>query len=122
MSQNNKKLIYTAYVRPILTYAAPVWCSMATTHINKIQRIQKKFLRLVTWSKYDTPIIRLHLLANIDDIQTFVNKISNKFYKNQLKGNPLLLEINDKIDNYIRNNTKFKHKPPYYNYIKDKNT
>lgn len=34
VSPRNKKLIYTMILRPIITYAAAVWCSAAPTNIN----------------------------------------------------------------------------------------
>lgn len=43
-----KRLLYTAIIRPVITYAAPVWGCAAETHIKKIQVIQNKILRIIT--------------------------------------------------------------------------
>lgn len=37
------KILYTAYVRSILDYACPIWSPFYAIHINRIERIQKKF-------------------------------------------------------------------------------
>ncbi|KAG6464267.1 hypothetical protein O3G_MSEX014401 [Manduca sexta] len=39
------KIVYYAYVRSVLEYASPVWCPNYNTYINRIESIQKKFVR-----------------------------------------------------------------------------
>lgn len=39
------KVVYYAYVRSILEYASPIWSPFYAIHIDKIERIQKKFLK-----------------------------------------------------------------------------
>lgn len=45
------KLLYKMCAKPALLYAAPVWAAAARTHLNKLQKVQNKFLRII----YDPP-------------------------------------------------------------------
>ncbi|GFT46203.1 uncharacterized protein TNCV_1851041 [Trichonephila clavipes] len=54
LSLENKVILYKQVLRPIITYASPVWGAAAATHMKKIQVIQNKILRLITnapWEK-----------------------------------------------------------------------
>ncbi|GFV06858.1 RNA-directed DNA polymerase from mobile element jockey [Trichonephila clavipes] len=48
LSLENKVILYKQVLRPIITYASPVWGAAAATHMKKIQIIQNKILRLMT--------------------------------------------------------------------------
>jgi hypothetical protein len=39
-------LLYTSIIRPLITYACPVWAAASNTKIKKIQTFQNKFLRI----------------------------------------------------------------------------
>lgn len=39
------RLLYCTFVRPILEYASPVWSPIQGCHINRIEAVQRKFLR-----------------------------------------------------------------------------
>lgn len=69
LSQHDKKLIYLIYVIPILTYAAPVRCTMAITHINKLQQMQ---------NKHGNPTIKCNSTTQFHDPNI-------KFYKKTLE-------------------------------------
>ena len=36
LSTRNKLLLYTAIVRPVITYASPIWSGTSETNINKL--------------------------------------------------------------------------------------
>ena len=44
LNEKSKKILFTSYIRSILTYACPVFSNCAKTHISKIQIIQNKNL------------------------------------------------------------------------------
>ncbi|GFW04404.1 RNA-directed DNA polymerase from mobile element jockey [Trichonephila clavipes] len=48
LSLKNKVLLYKQVLRPVLTYAAPVWGAAAPTTIKKVQTMQNKILRIMT--------------------------------------------------------------------------
>lgn len=93
LSMATKRLLYTATIRPIITYASPVWCSMSKTSMTKIQRIQNKCLRLVLNKEWYTRIDELHELSGLDRIEQFVKRISEKFYKKGIKNSELTKHI-----------------------------
>lgn len=93
LSISTKRLLYTAIIRPILTYASPVWCSMSKTSMTKIQRIQNKCLRLVLNKEWYTTINELHELSGLERIETFIKRLSRNFYAKQIKNSELTKNI-----------------------------
>lgn len=78
-----KTLLYKSFVRPILTYAAPVIGAAARSHIQNLQITQNNVLRTITNKHFDghshTSIQTLHKIANIETIQEFISKLTNNF-------------------------------------------
>lgn len=72
LSIKNKKLLYTAIIRPIITYAAPIWYSASKNSKNKVQRLQNKCIRLVLNKHWNTRIDELHALSGIETIEEYV--------------------------------------------------
>lgn len=108
LSSKNKKILYTAIIRPAITYAAPVWCSVPKTSILKLQRIQNKCLRLVLNADRYTKITDLHNLANLETIEEFVIRISKNFYLNQIKKSNLTRKLTDREQ--LNSLPKYTHK------------
>lgn len=52
LSLDNKLLLYKTSVRPVLTYASPVWGNAATSTIYRLQVLQNKVLRTITDSPW----------------------------------------------------------------------
>ena len=75
----NKLLIYKLAIRPIFTYGCPAFESMAKTHLQKLQVLQNKFLRIIlNKTRYDR-IIDLHQEAKIPSIEEYVGKLQTNF-------------------------------------------
>ncbi|GFT62926.1 RNA-directed DNA polymerase from mobile element jockey [Trichonephila clavipes] len=47
LSIENKVLLYTAVMRPILSYASPVWGYAAKTNINILDTLQNSLIRMI---------------------------------------------------------------------------
>jgi exonuclease III len=75
-----KLTLYRSYIRPILTYACPVFANAAKTHLDKLQVKQNKNLRMVLNAPFRTRIQTLHKKANIPTISEFITKLTEKFY------------------------------------------
>ncbi|CAG5078577.1 Protein of unknown function, partial [Cotesia congregata] len=82
--QHNKALIHKMLLRPIMLYAAPVWCSAAPTNIKLLQTYQNKCLRLILSANRYTRITELHNRTGIPYIKDYIEDLANKFYENQL--------------------------------------
>jgi hypothetical protein len=75
-----KLTLYRSYIRPILTYACPVFANAAKTHLNKLQVLQNKNLRMVLNAPFRTRIKTLHKKANLPTINEFITKLTERFY------------------------------------------
>lgn len=113
LNTSNKKLIYRTIIRPILTYAAPVWQSAFKTVKSKLQQYQNKCLRLVKSKDRYTKITDLHRLTRLPTLDEYIYNISEKFYTHKLNANRQTEHIRD----IRRHNAPFgiKHKLPYQN-------
>ena len=108
LSPTNKRLIYVQIIRPIMAYAAPVWCSTSKTQFNRLQRIQNKFLRCITSAGRYSRINDLHAMANIERIDTFIRDMSEKFFKEKIYASPLTSNLTS-----IKFDSNPRHKPIY---------
>lgn len=113
LKTKTKTLLYKVVIRPIITYAAPVWQNASKTAKTRLQRYQNKCLRLTTDKDRYTKITDLHRLASIPTIDEYIYHISEKFYRHKLNNNRLTADIT-KIR---RHNAPYrlKHKLPYQN-------
>lgn len=112
LSVKNKRLLYTAVIRPTITYAAPVWCSVSKTAFKKLQRIQNKCLRLILNADRYTRITELHNVTKLETIQEYTTKISKNFYSHHIKNNPLTKNMTD--PEQINSLASYKHKFLYH--------
>lgn len=91
LSTANKSTIFKMYIRPILTYACPLWQGAARMHLNKFQVIQNKALKLIynlNWRFRTTAIYRN---TNFKTIYNIVSEMSAKFRES------CSISTNDKI-------------------------
>lgn len=69
------RTLYCTFVRPILEYASCVWCPYVSVHINRVEMVQRRFVRFALRGlPWDNPIIlppyhdRLQLIK-LDSLQ-----------------------------------------------------
>ena len=105
----SKKIIYTAYIRSILSYACPVFSNCAKTHTQKLQVTQNKCLRMVLGVQYATMITTLHKEANIPYIKEFIEKLTARFYQ---KCNLSKSSLIANLDDYSKVNYRIKRRLP----------
>ncbi|GBN65218.1 hypothetical protein AVEN_213057-1 [Araneus ventricosus] len=95
MSKENKVLIYTAVLRPVLTYASPIWAYAAKSNFNIMDRCQNIILRQIAkarWLMRNEDI--WHALNIPPPIKEFIKSISeNCFNSLELIGNEAIKEI-----------------------------
>ena len=80
-SFNSKLTIYRSYIRPVLTYACPVFTNCPKVHFNRLQIMQNKCLRMVLSAPYFTWTTELHHDTNLPTIRGFVDKLTENFYR-----------------------------------------
>ena len=111
LNVKTKKILYTAYVRSILTYACPVFSNCAKTHIQRLQVLQNKNLRMVLSAPYSTRIAELHEQLEIPSIHDFIAKLTDRFYNQSVNSvNIFISNLNDYSGNVI--NFRIKHRLP----------
>lgn len=79
LSMQNKVIIFKAALRPIYTYACPLFDRIAHTNLKKLQVIQNKILKMIFDLPWRTPTIQLHLDNNIELVSDFANKLRMRF-------------------------------------------
>ena len=84
-----KVTLYKVCIRPVITYGHQVWAAAAKSHIQKTQRVQNKFLRIILNKARGTSINKLHELANIQPIGDYIAQSTSRTY-NHLHTNPLI--------------------------------
>jgi hypothetical protein len=80
-SLKSKLTIYKSYIRPILTYACPIFSNCPKTHFNRLQIMQNKCLRMVLSAPYYTRVTELHHDAKVPYIRNYVNTLTENFYR-----------------------------------------
>lgn len=80
LSEKNKTIIYKTLIRPIITYAAPVWSSMSKSNYKSLQVIQNKCLKIAGNypNFYSTSVI--HKEMKVEYLSDFTKKIGHKFF------------------------------------------
>jgi hypothetical protein len=90
MNFETKLTLYKTIIRPIITYASPIWSnSIHNAHIERIQLLQNRVLRMIFQAPRSTKITLLHeqsklpQLQNVFEIQTinFLDKIGNSSHE-----------------------------------------
>ncbi|GFT20519.1 RNA-directed DNA polymerase from mobile element jockey [Trichonephila clavipes] len=98
LSINTKRRIYLQYLLPIVTYASPVWGSVATCHINKLQILQNRAFRLSLNAPTYIKRIHLHRDLKIPALSSRIRKLATNFH-DQVASHPnRLINIQPFID------------------------
>jgi len=79
LSIPNKLTLYKLCIRPILTYAAPVWSNTSSYNYRRLQISQSKCLRVIGNFPRRTPIPRLRTTLNVTPIRDFIYRLTANF-------------------------------------------
>ena len=99
--------LYKSLIRPILTYACPVWGYSAKIHIKKVEVVQNKILYMITKLPRVTPLRTLHREVGIETICEYIRQATQKLYDSREGHNNPMVESLGRYD--MRND---KHKRP----------
>ena len=88
---HNKLLLFKGVFRAVLTYGSPAWMTCAAMHRRRLQLKQNKLLKMILnrapWYRTED----LHVEANMETVDQFINRIWEKFRAScQLSINPLI--------------------------------
>jgi hypothetical protein len=109
LSQQGKITLYRSYIRPVMTYACPVFSNCAKSHMQRLQIFQNKCLRMALNAHYRTRVSNLHHKTRIPMIRSFVDRLTERFYKKcAYSTNKLVSRLGD----YSRLSCRPKHRLP----------
>ncbi|GFV03737.1 RNA-directed DNA polymerase from mobile element jockey [Trichonephila clavipes] len=77
LSRDNKVLLFTAVMRPILVYGCPVWGYAAKTNINILDTLQNSTIRMIPWSNTRAPTQLSVMKADFRMIQDISSTIGS---------------------------------------------
>ena len=99
-------------IRPVLTYAAPVWSNTSSSNYRHLQLLQSKCLRVIGNYPRRTPISHLHSALNLEPIHEFIYRLTGKFFNNRsTHPNPLVRQIGNYTLPYLHKQyRKYIHK------------
>ena len=80
LTLHNKLTIYKLPIRPILTYAAPVWSNTSPSNYRHLQVLQSKCFRVIGDYPRSTPIPHLHSTLSLEPIHEFIYRLTAKFF------------------------------------------
>lgn len=79
LSIDNKKLIFKTALRPIYTYACPLYDAIAKSHLQKLQILQNRILKMIFNLPWYTRTTSLHSDNDIELVQDFTNRLKENF-------------------------------------------
>lgn len=94
LSQCNKKLIYSTIIRPIMSYASPVWSTAANTHTQKLNVLQNKIIKTIFKLPRRTPTYLLQHISGFLPFHQYFQSLNINFTQNCATSNyELIREI-----------------------------
>ncbi|GFV19825.1 RNA-directed DNA polymerase from mobile element jockey [Trichonephila clavipes] len=91
LSLENKVNLYKQVLRPIITYASPVWGAAAATNMKKIQVIQNKILRLITNAPWYVRNDVIHYDLHMEPISSYITKLARNVFRSiENHDNPII--------------------------------
>ncbi|GFX75394.1 RNA-directed DNA polymerase from mobile element jockey [Trichonephila clavipes] len=75
-------LIYTLILKPLLTYASPIWAHAARTNINRIESSQNAILRQILDAHWYMRNADIRTSCKIRTIRQSIRKIAINFFSN----------------------------------------
>ena len=108
LSRENKLLIYKTMLRTVFTSACPVWCSVADSVLQALEKFNNTTILTICKAYRFMTYKRVRLEAGIESVREFVNKEVNKYFNSiRQKSNPLMRNVNlDALKkHYLVNNT-----------------
>ncbi|GFT48048.1 RNA-directed DNA polymerase from mobile element jockey [Trichonephila clavipes] len=82
LNRHNKLLIYTLIMKPLFTYASPVWGHAAKTNINLLETAQNLIIRQICNAHWYMRNKDLRIACNIPTIRQTIRKLAINFFNN----------------------------------------
>lgn len=80
LSHQNKNLLFKCVLRPILSYASPIWYKAAKCHLKKLQIIQNKCLKIINNKYWRYSTRRLHNETGYEMFTDFIARQNLNYF------------------------------------------
>lgn len=80
LTLNSKILLFKMILRPLITYAAPIWATTAKTNIKKLALLQNKLLRMATGAPWYISTSNLQQELRTESLIKFIEKSAKNFF------------------------------------------
>ncbi|GFV93343.1 RNA-directed DNA polymerase from mobile element jockey [Trichonephila clavipes] len=109
LSLKNRLFVYKQYIRPILLYGCAIWGSAGNIHIDNLQRLQNRTLRLIARAPRFLPRYILHEELREEPIHTIIAELASNFHSS------IPYHSNETINsqNHFRNLPPSTHRMPH---------
>jgi hypothetical protein len=97
LSIRNGVLLYKQLIRPMMDYACPVWRSAACSHVNKLQALQSKCLRIATNAPWYISNRQIHDDLGVPYFSEHIRSLTERFDSKLADvGNPLIEHLGNR--------------------------
>ncbi|GFV58231.1 probable RNA-directed DNA polymerase from transposon X-element [Trichonephila clavipes] len=94
LSRDNKVLLFTAVMRPILAYGCPVWGYAAKTNINILDTLQNSTIRMIVRACRYMRNDEIRNAIKINSFKSYIQKIAKNFFNSlQLTNNANMINM-----------------------------
>ncbi|GBN27838.1 hypothetical protein AVEN_222633-1 [Araneus ventricosus] len=80
LSLRNKLLLYKTLMRPIMSYASPIWGAAAKSHINKLEAAQNKIARQIIQVPWYVRNKQIQKELKLNPLLDHFRKLATKFF------------------------------------------
>ncbi|KAG6439382.1 hypothetical protein O3G_MSEX000725 [Manduca sexta] len=102
MSVRNKIRIFTTCVRPIMTYASPIFAHAPPARLKCLQVLQNKFLRRALGAPWYVRNSNLHVDTDMPTIRHFMHMASRRYFDKAVNHPNPLIRLNSKYTPFDR--------------------
>ncbi|GFS67365.1 RNA-directed DNA polymerase from mobile element jockey [Trichonephila clavipes] len=104
MTRENKVLLYTAVLRPILSYGSPVWGYAAKSNLKTLEISQNKTIRMIVHANMYMRNSDIYKALKLPTFKSYIKKLATKFFESlHLTNNHHILNLESYISH---DNTK----------------
>ncbi|GFV46506.1 RNA-directed DNA polymerase from mobile element jockey [Trichonephila clavipes] len=80
MTMENKVLLYTAVLRPILSYGSPVWGYAAKSNLKTLEICQNKTIRMIVHANMYMRNSDIYKALKLPTFKTYIIKLATKLF------------------------------------------
>lgn len=93
LNVKSKLMLYKTGLRPIITYACPIWSCIALSRLRQLDPIQNNIIRTILNKRRSYPVKKLNKEANVLMLSERITEQALKFFNNSAKRHQLTRSI-----------------------------